>query len=220
MRAQDFFKNPLTEWFFWLAKKIMLERRHPGLKLNYLAKAHACRFGRNNVVQERALLVECSLGDFSYVAQGCVLDQVSIGKFCSIGPNTRMGMGLHPIDAFVSTHPAFYSTRAQSGRSFADKDYFVEKAPIEIGHDVWIGANAIVKDGVRIGHGAVIAAGAVVTTDVPPYQIVGGAPAKPIRSRFEPSEVARLLEIAWWDKDEAWLRAHFLDFHDVQKFLR
>ncbi len=68
-----------------------------------------------------------------------------------------------------------------------------------IGNDVWIGYRATVLPGVRIGDGAIIAAGAMVTADVPPYTIVGGNPAKPIRARFDDADVDALLRAAWWD---------------------
>jgi acetyltransferase-like isoleucine patch superfamily enzyme len=220
MALQDLLKNPMTEWLFWLIRKSILERRNKGLRLHYLAKAHGCHFGKGNVVKDRSLLVGTTLGDYTYVSQDCLLDNVSVGKFCSIGPYTRMGLGLHPAGAFVSTHPAFYSMRAQAGIHFADKEYFTEKAPIEIGHDVWIGANVIIKDGVKIGHGAVIAAGAVVSADVSPYAIVGGVPAKVIRSRFTEDVIAKLLAASWWDKDPEWLRKHYKSFHDVNGFLK
>jgi acetyltransferase-like isoleucine patch superfamily enzyme len=213
------FKNPITEWLFWLAKKSALERRYRGLKLNYLAKTDGCTFGTGNTVNEHSLLIDSSLGDYTYVGRHCLIDKASIGKFCSIGPFTRMGLGLHPADGFVSTHPAFYSTRGQSGLRLADRDYFPEKTPIEIGHDVWIGANALIKDGVKIGHGAIVAAGAVVSADVAPYQIVGGVPAKPIRARFPEDTISRLLANPWWDKDEHWLRKNFKAFHDIDGFL-
>jgi virginiamycin A acetyltransferase len=68
-----------------------------------------------------------------------------------------------------------------------------------VGNDVWFGYRATVMPGVRMGDGAIIAAGAVVTADVPPYTIVGGNPAKPIRQRFDDEDVKRLLHAAWWD---------------------
>ena len=73
------------------------------------------------------------------------------------------------------------------------------KGDIVIGNDVWIGYEAVVMAGVRIGDGAVIAARAVVTRDVPPYTIVGGVPAREIRRRFDADTVARLQELRWWD---------------------
>ena len=73
------------------------------------------------------------------------------------------------------------------------------KGDIVIGNDVWIGYEAVVMAGVHIGNGAIIAAHAVVTKNVPPYTIVGGVPARPIRKRFD-EEVIRMLEtLKWWD---------------------
>ncbi len=69
---------------------------------------------------------------------------------------------------------------------------------VEIGHDVWIGEDALIKGGISIGHGAVVAAGAVVTRDVAPYSVVGGVPAKRIRWRFEGDLRTDLLASEWW----------------------
>ena len=68
-----------------------------------------------------------------------------------------------------------------------------------IGSDVWIGYEAVIMAGVTIGDGAVIGTRAVVTRDVPPYTIVGGIPARPIKKRFSEEIIASLLEIRWWD---------------------
>ncbi|CAM5498706.1 CatB-related O-acetyltransferase OS=Streptomyces tendae OX=1932 GN=GUR47_22110 PE=4 SV=1 [Streptomyces tendae] len=68
-----------------------------------------------------------------------------------------------------------------------------------VGNDVWFGNGATVMPGVRIGHGAIIATGAVVTGDVPDYGIVGGNPARLIRTRHAERDIARLLALAWWD---------------------
>lgn len=78
---------------------------------------------------------------------------------------------------------------------------FEEYAHIDIGNDVWIGARAIIMDGIKIGHGAVVAANAVVTKDIPPYAIVGGIPAKIIKYRFEPDKIERLIQSEWWKWD-------------------
>ncbi len=75
------------------------------------------------------------------------------------------------------------------------------KGDTEIGHDVWIGYDATIMPGVKIGHGAVIASKSVVTSDVPPYSIVGGNPAQLIKKRFDDQTIQNLLEIAWWDWD-------------------
>jgi hypothetical protein len=73
------------------------------------------------------------------------------------------------------------------------------KGDIQVGSDVWIGYGALVLSGVTIGHGSVVAANSTVITDVPPYAIVAGNPAKVIRYRHSPEQCAALLEIAWWN---------------------
>ena len=70
-----------------------------------------------------------------------------------------------------------------------------------IGNDVWIGYEAVIMSGVKIGDGAIIGTRAVVTKDVPPYTIVGGVPAKPIRRRFDDETIEKLESLRWWDWD-------------------
>ena len=73
------------------------------------------------------------------------------------------------------------------------------KGDIVVGSDVWIGYEAVILAGVTIGDGAIIGARAVVAGDVPPYTIVGGVPARPIRKRFSDDVIEALLELRWWD---------------------
>lgn len=75
-----------------------------------------------------------------------------------------------------------------------------------IGNDVWIGYEAVVMSGVKIGDGAIIGTRAVITKDVPPYTIVGGIPARPIRKRFDDAVIERLEALRWWDWDEEKIR--------------
>lgn len=125
-------------------------------------------------------------------------DKLVIGRFCMIasGVTFIMNGGNHLSDA-ISTFPfAIFGKgweHAMEGRSYP------HKGDTRIGNDVWIGSQATIMMGVQVGDGAIIATNATVTKDVPPYAIVGGNPAQVLRMRFSPEEVARLLEIRWWD---------------------
>lgn len=107
-------------------------------------------------------------------------------------------MATHPLN-WLSTHPAFYSTRRQANISFTENDLFLDQKSIEIGHDVWVGARVMILDGCKIGNGAVIAAGAVVVKDVPAYAVVGGVPARIIKYRFEPDVIDFIQKMQWWN---------------------
>ena len=85
------------------------------------------------------------------------------------------------------------------------------KGDIIIGNDVWIGYEAVILSGVTIGDGAVIGARTVVTRDVPPYTVVGGVPAKPIRERFSAGTISAMLKIKWWDWPEEKIKQHISD---------
>jgi len=126
-------------------------------------------------------------------------DQLIIGSFCSIGSGASFVMAGnqgHRHD-WVTTFPFFYM---KDEPAFAGAlDAFRKTGDTVIGSDVWIGTEAMIMAGVRIGHGAVIASRALVSQDVEPYAIVGGNPAKLIRKRFSDAQVALLLEMQWWD---------------------
>lgn len=104
---------------------------------------------------------------------------------------------------------------------FREDKIFDDSTPKTIlANDIWIGANAIIPGGIRIGTGAIVAAGAVVVKDVPPYAIVGGNPAKIIRYRFSEEQIKALLESEWWDWPIEKIRQHIDGFSDIEKFQR
>ena len=127
------------------------------------------------------------------------VDKLIIGSFCSIGTGAcfmMAGNQGHRND-WVSSFPFFYMSEEPA---FAGaRDAFRPAGDTVVGSDVWIGAEAMIMPGIRIGHGAVIGSRALVTRDVEPYSIVGGNPARPIRTRFTEADIAMLLEMAWWD---------------------
>jgi acetyltransferase-like isoleucine patch superfamily enzyme len=214
-------KNPFTLWLKWLWFKCSLERQHSGNALNigYMAFLKTCKIGYSNKVYDHSILTNVELGDFTYVAADCFINNTKIGKFCSIGQDVKCGLGMHPSETFVSTHPVFYSTLRQCGTTFVKENKFDEYAPVEIGNDVWIGASAIIRDGVKIGDGAIVGAGSVVVSDVPAYGIVGGIPAKLIRYRFDQVVIDQLLALKWWDQDINWIKSKVECFCDIQDFL-
>lgn len=126
-------------------------------------------------------------------------DKLIIGAFCSIGSGAAFimaGNQGHRYD-WVSSFPFYY---VPEEAAFAGAlDAFAAAGDTVIGNDVWIGTEAIIMPGVRIGHGAVIGTRALVTKDVEPYAIVVGNPARVIRKRFGDPEIAMLLEMARWD---------------------
>lgn len=215
-------KNPCSVWLSKLVHAKILEYkfRKQKLSIGYLSRAKKCSFGLYNIIYDNVFLDECILGDFTYVANGTKISKAIIGKFCSIGPDSKIGLGKHPIKDFVSTNPIFFSVLRQSGISFADRGYFKELEGTIIGNDVWIGANALVLGGVTIGDGSVVAAGSVVTKNIPPYAIVGGVPAKIIKYRFDQDKINQLLELKWWNMDINYLKINFKKFHNINIFLR
>ncbi len=179
-----------------------------------------CHFSEGVWVGSGTRLSNCAIGRYSYVSGDAQVRDCEIGSFCSLGPEVLIGLGVHPLD-YISTYPGFYAPERVSCRTnfaHAKRIPLAEHAPIVIGNDVWIGARAIIRDGIKIGHGAVIGAGAVVVKDVAPYSIVGGVPARLIRTRFSDDIVMRLLELRWWDKPLDWIDAHAADFLDADGF--
>lgn len=215
-----FFLNPITIWFKYVIKYLIIQIRESNVYIDYLSYPNNVLFGSYIYIGRFSLLNNCSVGSFSYTSSDCVLNNVEIGKFCSIGMNVKIGLGIHPSTKFVSTHPIFYSSRKQVFISFCTESVFTETKKVIIGNDVWIGANSIILDGVVIGDGAIISAGAVVNKDVPPYTIFGGVPAKFIKYRFEPNEILFLQEFKWWDRDINWLKNNSHMFNNINEFIK
>ena len=127
-------------------------------------------------------------------------DKLIIGKFCSIacGAKFLFTSANHTLRS-LSTYP-FPLVFEEWGLDRAHvPQAWDNKGDIVVGNDVWIGYEAVLLSGVTIGDGAIIGTRAVVTQDVPPYTIVGGVPAKPIRRRFDDATIDALLHLRWWD---------------------
>jgi acetyltransferase-like isoleucine patch superfamily enzyme len=196
-------------------------RQHPTCVFMDGCAVSRSTFGRHVSVLAGARLDRVDIQDFSYVSYASTVIAASIGRFCSIGQDVHIGLGRHPARDFVSTYPGFYAaSNTGCARPFRNDTVFDQaEPPTRIGHDVWIGSHVIIPGGITIGTGAIVAAGAVVVKDVAPYEIVGGNPAAPIRSRFEPDVVRQLLASAWWDWPLERLERSVGLFADAKAFL-
>ena len=127
-------------------------------------------------------------------------DKLIIGKFCMIASGVTFIMnGANHLTDAITTYPFAIFDNGWEGAM--DGKSYPSKGDTIIGNDVWIGYNATILAGVKIGDGAIIGTNATVTKDVAPYSIVGGNPAKEIRKRFSEEEIDVLLEMKWWDWD-------------------
>lgn len=135
-----------------------------------------------------------TIGNYTYIGRNSLIQHSNIGNYCSIANEVMCGLGRHPLN-LLSTSPLFYKRNNPLKIKIIKKDSeFKEYLTINIGNDVWIGARAIILDGINIGNGAVIAAGAIVTKDIPAYAIVAGVPAKIIKYRSKQDN-----EDCWWE---------------------
>ena len=154
-----------------------------------------------------------SVGDYSYISANCDITNTTIGKFCSIADNCRIGTASHTLNN-ISTSPIFTLKHNATGTTWTEEsiDHCNDTKQVNIGNDVWIGTRVIIKDGVTIGDGAVIGAGAVVVKDVPPCAVVGGVPAKVIKYRFSQPIIDKLLQLQWWNASDEKLKENISYF--------
>jgi virginiamycin A acetyltransferase len=127
-------------------------------------------------------------------------ERLVIGRYCALATGVRFLMaGANHPTAGVSTFPFAIFGGAWAEQTLDLVQAIPSRGDTIIGNDVWIGYEAVVMPGVRIGDGAIVAARSVVTRDVPPYGLVAGNPARIVRTRFDDTDVNRLLRAAWWD---------------------
>lgn len=156
------------------------------------------------------------VGDYTYYddpegpagfADRCVLyhydfigDRLVIGRYCALAAGVRfiMNGANHAMGGF-STYP--FNIFAGGWEAGFDPESWAAgyRGDTVVGNDVWIGTETMVMPGMRIGDGAIVAARSVVTSDVAPYAVVGGNPARELRRRFDADTISRLLAIAWWN---------------------
>lgn len=184
-----------------------------------------CLFEGHNKIYSNSKLRNVSIGRGSYIGPECHLIDTSIGRFCSIADDVKIIIGNHPSSTFVSSHPAFYSTKKQAGFSFVEENFFEERTYISnsksviIGNDVWIGSGVRILEGVTIGDGAIIGTQSLVTKDVPPFSISVGTPAKHLKYRFNDEQINELNKLQWWNEDITYLKNNVLMFSNIERFL-
>lgn len=173
-------------------------------------------FGRYTYLGPRSQVMHSNIGDYGYAMGDNQIAHARIGKFCNIATGVRINPSNHPWWRATLHHFTYRS--ASYGFGLPDDaaifDWRREDA-VSIGPDVWIGHNAIVMPGVSVGAGAAIGSAAVVTSDVPPYAIAAGVPARVVRMRCDADTIERLLRIAWWDWSHAALDAALADFRGL-----
>lgn len=169
-------------------------------------------------------IADCHIDRYTYLGPRTKSYYSDIGSFCSISWDCHIGLSSHGMTS-VSTSPIFETAVNGTGASWvSNSEGHDAPSRTKIGHDVWIGARAIILEGVTIGSGAVVAAGAIVTRDVAPYAVVAGVPAKHVKYRFSPEVIAELLECRWWLASEKDIRNSIeifqkrnIDVSDIRK---
>ena len=145
------------------------------------------------------------IGHYSYgfpeVIDSCEGAKLKIGRFCSFSSGVRILLSAEHQVSSITTYPFDVIWGGANGPP--------SKGDIVIGNDVWVGYGAIILSGVTIGDGAVIGAGAVVASDVPPYAVVIGNPAKIVKHRFDSSNIEYLLKLKWWNWPIDKIREHW-----------
>ena len=179
------------------------------------------KLGKNVIVGENCRIsYGCTIGDNTYINYNSVIDaKVKIGKFCSIAPNVYIAPGNHTY-SYLTTHPMLYDKFWQKKLNIHTYHHIQEqRKETIIGNDVWIGVNATILEGIKVGNGAIIGANAVVTKDVEDYAIVAGNPAKRIKYRFEKEEIQKLKELdSWWDKNIA--KMNIEKMYDIKEYIQ
>jgi acetyltransferase-like isoleucine patch superfamily enzyme len=179
---------------------------------------HVQRIGRSRLFVEPpvrflgpfVIRADTHIGAFTEFGRQVEVQAASLGRYCEVGPGSLLGATGHPrtwlsVSAFQykkvtwGWHPSAADSEVIDPEAGGRQSFrSVNGDTAIIGNDVWIGANVVVLRGVTIGDGAIVAANAVVTTDIPPYAIAGGIPAKVIRPRVDDGLRDELVSLQWW----------------------
>lgn len=159
-------------------------------------------------------VLDCSnLGSYT-VANPARFTNSSIGNYCSIADGTRI-VRHHAMERITtSICTVDVPVSAEVFANFKGKRPYINSYHTLIGHDVWIGSNVLIKDGLTIGHGAIIGANSMVTHNIPPFAVVAGSPAKIIKMRFPDEDIERILKTNWYTYDWNNIEVDWGDLHN------
>ncbi len=196
----------------------------PFIRIDFDGQIAFSYLAGGNKVGSHSTIIRSRVG--RYVALGCdsFMSRSKTGNYCTFGNRVSIGGSNHDYLLVTSHEVAFRNTKTIYGETILNYDGYtqdqdlISQYHVEMGHDVWIGDNAVVLPGRKIGTGAVIGAGTVVTDDVPAYSIVVGNPGKVLKYRFSDDVILRLLSSNWWDKSMSDLKG--FDFSDMDAFLK
>jgi acetyltransferase-like isoleucine patch superfamily enzyme len=163
-------------------------------------------------------IIHTNIGRYSYVGKKTSIINTNVGNFTSIASNCIIGGGKHPTD-WVTTSPLFYRGRNIFKQTFSS-NYFNQYDKTNIGNDVWIGSNSLIRSGVVISDGAILGMGSVLTKNIGPYEIWAGNPAKLIRKRFPDEIVNKLIQLEWWSWDINEIKNKANYFNNIDEFIR
>ncbi len=166
----------------------------------------------------------CKFGDFTYGKPNIIrwgdTGTLTVGKYCCISEDVTFLLSADHQMEWVTTYP-FVSGKVQKHLKWMKpQPYIQSKGNTIVENDVWIGYDATILPGVKIGNGAIIGAKSVVTKDVEPYKIVAGNPAKLIRYRFPHLTIVALLQIKWWDWDIQKIKSNVELMKNINEFVR
>lgn len=176
--------QPLRTFLFYMRNWRLLARRLLGQRLDVSIGAHSYGVPAIRWWGEAAKL--------------------RIGKFCSIANGVTIYLGGNHRTDWITTYP--FTVMPRWRRYTHGSGHPVSRGDVVIGNDVWLGEGCTLFSGVTIGDGAVVAGRAVVSRDVPAYAIAAGNPARVVRYRFTPEQIEQLLQLRWWDWDDAQIR--------------
>jgi len=189
----------VTRSIYFMLRRIIYSLRYSNLTIYSGVRLVNARFEDIAIIYENTSVYNSSIGTMTYIADNSFVRNADIGRYCSISYDVRIGLGLHPLDKFLSTHPSFYSSALHMMPSIGHDSSIEQTKRIVIGNDVLISASVRILDGISIGDGAVIGACSFVNRNVLPYEVVGGVPIRHIRFRFDKEKRDSLAELKWWD---------------------